>query len=397
MLTDATIQILRDDTPGCAELIHFNHSGASLPPKRVTDAVVSHLKREALRGPMEAAAQVADRLSTLRANATRLIGAEAGEIAFGTSGSAVWGMVFAALPPLRPGDRILVGRQEWGGNVATMQRAVARAGATLEVIPCRDDGSVDADALAAMIDDKVRLISLTWLPANGGLINDAEAIGKIANAAGIPYLVDAGQALGQVPIDVAKIGCDVLKAAGRKYIRGPRGTALLYIRSTFLETLEPVFLDVSSGPLVDWMPELRTDARLFETSEASVALHMGLGEAITLASELGIDAIHNRIGILSAILRQGLQAVPGVEVRDLGTRQSGLVSFTVEGVSASNVKSRLAEKSITIGANGVAYTPFDMTARGLREIARASVSYFNTVGEVTRLVEAVTQLARISR
>jgi selenocysteine lyase/cysteine desulfurase len=346
---------------------------------------------------MEVAALVADQLSVLRANAARLIGAEAGEIAFGTSGSAVWGMVFAALPPLRPGDRILVGRQEWGGNVATMQRAVARAGATLEVIPCRDDGSVDADALAAMIDDKVRLISLTWLPANGGLINDAEAIGKIANAAGIPYLVDAGQALGQVPIDVAKIGCDVLKAAGRKYIRGPRGTALLYIRSTFLKTLEPVFLDVSSGPLVDWMPEIRTDARLFETSEASVALHMGLGEAITLASELGIDAIHNRIGILSAMLRQGLQAVPEVEVRDLGTKQSGLVSFTVEGVSASYVKSRLAEKSINIGANGVAYTPFDMTARGLHEIARASVSYFNTVGEVARLVEAVTQLARISR
>lgn len=394
MLTDAKIDSLRNDTPGCAERMHFNHAGASLPPRRVTEAVIDHLMLESRRGPMEAAALVTDELAMLRTSAAKFIGADEGEVAFGGSGSALWGSVFAALPPLKSGDRILIGRQEWGGNVASMQRAASQAGANIEIIPCMDDGSVDANALSAMIDDKVRLISLTWLPANGGLINDAEAIGRVANAAGIPYFVDAGQALGQLPIDVSIIGCDVLKAAGRKYVRGPRGTALVYVRSKFLETLNPAFVDVSSGPLVKGKVELRKDARLFETSEAPISLLLGLGAAIALASELGVEAIQARIAVLATQLREGLKRIPAVEVRDLGTKQSGLVSFTVEGISAPVVRSRLAEKGISIGANGIPYTPFDMTARGLQEIARASVSYFNTAGEVDDLAHAIEQIAK---
>lgn len=393
MLTDARVEALRAETPGCAERIHFNHAGASLPPSAVNDAVIRHLRRESKCGPMEAVAFVAHRLSNLRDNAARLIGGEPADIAFGSSGSAVWGMVFAALPPLRQGDRILVGRHEWGGNVATMQRAAAPTGARIEIIPCREDGSVDPDALAAMIDDKVRLISLTWLPANGGLVNDAEAIGRIARAACIPYIVDAGQALGQIPIDVSRIGCDVLKSAGRKHLRGPRGTALLYIRPDFLDKLDPPFVDVSSGPLVNGMAQLRSDARLFETAETSIALLMGLSEAVSLALDLDVAAIWRRIKLISVALREGLRAVPGVVVRDLGSVQSGLVSFTVEGMSAAAVQRLFAEQAITIGANGVSYTPFDMTARGLQDIARASVSYLTTQDEVARLIEAVAAIA----
>lgn len=394
MLTDAKIDSLRNDTPGCAQRSHFNHAGASLPPRRVTEAIIGHLMLESTRGPMEAAALVAHELAILRANAAKFIGADEGEVAFGGSGSTLWGSVFAALPQLRSGERILIGRQEWGGNVASMQRAASHAGASIETIPCTEDGSVDPNALSAMIDDKVRMISLTWLPANGGLINDAEAIGRVANAARIPYFVDAGQALGQLPIDVSRIGCDVLKAAGRKYVRGPRGTALVYVRSNFLEKLDPGFVDVSSGPLVNGKVELRKDARLFETSEAPISLLLGLGEAIALASELGVEAIQARIARLATRLREGLKRIPALEVRDLGEKQSGLVSFTVEGISASVVRSKLAEKSISIGANGVPYTPFDMTARGLQEIARASVSYFNTAGEVDGLIHAVEQIAK---
>ncbi|WP_282568028.1 aminotransferase class V-fold PLP-dependent enzyme [Bosea sp. WAO] len=211
-------------------------------------AVTEQLRREALYGPHEASVAVQDRLDQARADAGRLVNATAAEIAFTSSGSAGWGLAFAALPSLRAGDRILVGRQEWGGNLATMQRAAARAGATIEVIACREDGSVDSDALAGMIDERVRLVALTWLPANGGLINDAVAVGRVTRAAGVPYFVDAGQALGQIPVDVAAIGCDVLKGAGRKHLRGPRGTAILYVRGSFQSQLDTVFSDVLSAP-----------------------------------------------------------------------------------------------------------------------------------------------------
>jgi cysteine desulfurase / selenocysteine lyase len=388
------IERLRGEAPGCAMVAHFNHSGMSLPATTTLAAITDHLQREALYGGMEAAAGAAAGVAKARADAAAFIGAEPSDVAFTTSGSAGFGLAFAALPSLRPGDRILVGRQEWGGNLATMRDAADRAGATVEAIPAREDGSIDPDALAAMIDERVRLVSLTWLPANGGLINDAAAVGRITRAAGVPYFVDAGQALGQIPIDVAAIGCDMLKGTARKYLRGPRGTALLYVRSDFMPRLNPAFLDVQSGPWVGGAPQRRVDARVFETIEGSVALQLGLGAAVAQALAIGIDATWARIRHLANALRIQLAEVAGVQLHDLGTERSGLVSFTVEGLGAQEVRARLAAGRINVGANGIPYTPLDMSARKLTEIVRASVSYLNTEGEIDRLVAAVRVLGR---
>lgn len=388
------IEQLRAQTPGCAISTHFNHSGSSLPSNTVLAAVTEHLQRESLYGPMEAAANAAGLIDEARADAAGLIGAAPAEIAFSSSGSAAWGLAFAALPQLVAGDRILVGRQEWGGNLSTMQAAAKRAGARIETIPVNEDGSVDANALAAMIDDRVRLVALTWLPANGGLINDAAAIGRVTRAAGIPYFIDAAQALGQLPVDVSALGCDMLKGSGRKFLRGPRGAAILYLRKAFLETLEPAYLDVLSSTWGEDGPHMRADAQRFETSEKPIALLLGLGAALKQARSLGMDAIRRRIRELSGQLRDQLAAVPGVVIHDLGTEKSGLVSFTVAGIAPQTIRSKLAEKRITIAANGIPYTPLDMTARGLNEIARASVSYLNTTDEIDRLCDNVAALAR---
>lgn len=395
MLTDQDIHRLREETLGCGVTTHFNHSGASLPPAAMTAAITEHLQREARYGPHEAAAKVQDRLVQMRSDAADLLGAGADEIAITSSGSAGWGLTFAALPPFQPGDRILVGRQEWGGNLATLSAACRRSGARVEVIPCREDGAVDPIAFAAMIDERVRLIALTWLPANGGLINDAAAIGKIARAHCIPYFVDAGQALGQLPVDVVEIGCDMLKGAGRKFLRGPRGTALLYVRRDFLPRLTPVFLDVQSAPWSVDSGAMREDARRFETSETPVALWLGLGAALALAQDLRIARVRNRIAPLADYLRAELSRVPGVSLQDLGgPERSGLVSFTVERITAQKVREWLAaEHRISVAANGVRYTPLDMQVRGLTEIVRASVSYLNTAAEVDRLVSAVAGIA----
>jgi cysteine desulfurase/selenocysteine lyase len=391
----ATLDIdrLRAETPGCAISAHFNHSGCSLPTNATLSAMTEHLHREALYGGMEAAGGAAEKIQEARIDAAKLLGAMPEETAFMTSGSAAFGLVFAALPPLKAGDRILVGRQEWGGNLGTMYRATGKVGASVEAIPCRDDGSVDPEALSRMIDDRVRLVALTWLPANGGLINDAAAIGRVARAAGVPYFIDAGQAIGQVPVDVATLGCDMLKGACRKYLRAPRGTALLYVRKAFLPSLEPAFLDVQSAPWVGGGPVPRQDARLFETIETSIALQLGLGAALRQAHVLGIPAIRERIHMLADGLRARLGDIGGITVRDLGNERSGLVSFTVEGLGAQEVRARLAREQITVGVNGVPYTPLDMTARKLTEIIRASVSYFNTDEEIERLAVAVARIA----
>lgn len=384
---------IRAETPGCSMVHHFNHSGCSLPPLQVTRAVTEHLEREALYGPSEMGFVVAEQVQATRRAAAQLLNASEEEVALTGSGSQGWGLAFSSLPPLHAGDRILIGRHEWGGNLSTIHRAAERVGARVEVVPCEDDGCISPEGLAAMIDERVRLIALTWLPATNGLINSAAAIGKIARNAGIPYFVDAGQALGQLPVDVEAIGCDVLKGAGRKFLRGPRGTALLYVRRSFLDTLETPYLDVLSGPWKDGAPNPRNDARRFETSENAFALQIGLGEAIRYALALGIEAIRDRIDVLAADLREQLSAVACVRIHDGGQAKSGIVSFTVDGLSPQDVRRALLAEKINVAVVPAAYTPLDMMARGLSEVLRASVSYFTTHEEIGLLTSAIMALA----
>ena len=386
------IQHLREATPGCQSgLVHFNHAGASLPSQATLDAIIEQLQREARDGPMEAGEQGAILVEKARRAAGQLLNAPASAIAFASSGSTAWSMAFQALGPWQPGDRILVGRHEWGGNLASMELAV-QAGARVEVIPCDASGAACPVALEAMLDAKVKLIDLTWLPANGGLINPAQAIGDVARRHAIPYFIDAGQAVGQLPVDVQALQCDVLKSAGRKHLRGPRGTALLYIRPDFLPHLNPAQRDVFSAPWTAEGFDLRNDARRFETSEVSFALLAGLGNALHEINQLGIERVWQRVLQTSARIREALRQIPGITLHDLGRTHSGLIAFNLAGWDSFELKQRLGVKRINIGANGVAYTPLDMQARGLSSVARISVSPLNTDDEIELLVKALREL-----
>ncbi|MBK3469697.1 aminotransferase class V-fold PLP-dependent enzyme [Pseudomonas carnis] len=391
-MTPLQVQHLREATPGCQSgIVHFNHAGASLPSQATLDAIIEQLQREARDGPMEAGEQGAVLVEKARRAAGQLLNAPASSIAFASSGSTAWSMAFQALGPWQPGDRILVGRHEWGGNLASMELAV-QAGARVEVIPCDASGAACPVALEAMLDAKVKLIDLTWLPANGGLINPAQAIGDVARRHTIPYFIDAGQAVGQVPVDVQALQCDVLKSAGRKHLRGPRGTALLYIRPDFLPHLNPAQRDVFSAPWTAEGFDLRNDARRFETSEVSFALLAGLGNALQEINHLGIEQVWQRVSKTSARIREALRQIQGITLHDLGRTHSGLIAFNLAGWDSFELKQRLACKRINIGANGVAYTPLDMQARGLNSIARISVSPLNTDDEIELLVKALREL-----
>lgn len=386
------VQQLREATPGCQSgIVHFNHAGASLPSQATLDAIIEQLQHEARNGPMEAGEQGAVLVENARRAAGQLLNAPPSSIAFASSGSTAWSMAFQALGPWRPGERILVGRHEWGGNLASMELAV-QAGARVEVIPCDATGAVCPVALEAMLDAKVKLIDLAWLPANGGLINPAQAIGEVARRHAIPYFIDAGQAVGQVPVDVQALQCDVLKSAGRKHLRGPRGTALLYVRPDFLAHLNPAQRDVFSAPWTADGFDLRNDARRFETSEASFALLAGLGNALQEINRLGIEQVWESVSQTSTRIRAALGQIPGISLHDLGSTHSGLIAFNLAGWDSFELKRRLGLKGINIGANGVAYTPLDMQARGLNSIARISVSPLNTDDDVEVLMKALGEL-----
>src|SRR4029079_12146008 len=150
-----------------------------------------------------------------------------------------------------PGDRVLTSRAEYASNVIGLLQLARRTGASVEVVRDDESGQLSVDALADMLDDRVRLVAMSWIPTQGGLVNPAAAVGAVTRVAGVPYLLDACQAAGHLPIDVDALGCDFLSATGRKYLRAPRGTGFLYVRGEWLARLEPPFLDVHAA---QWAP-----------------------------------------------------------------------------------------------------------------------------------------------
>ena len=383
------LDAIRADTPGVEHVTHLIACGAALMPQPVVDAVIDHIRLEAHIGGYEAAAVRADALAGVYDSVARLIGAKREEIALLENATAAWCQAFYSLP-LEPGDRILTAQAEYGANyVAFLQRA-RRDGAEIVVVPSDDAGALDIAALESLIDERTAVIAITWIPTNGGLVNPAAEVGRIARAHDIPYLLDACQAVGQMPVDVDELGCDFLTATGRKFLRGPRGTGFLYVRDSMLETLEPAMLDHFAAPWVATNRyQLRDDTRRFENWENAYALRAGLGIAVDYALDVGLAAIQERAWALAEDLRARIEAMPGGRVRDAGRRHSAIVSFTIDGLEPRPTVARLRERGINIGASDPGSTRLDAEARGLPTVFRASPHYYNTEAELDLLTEAL--------
>jgi len=241
-----------------------------------------------------------------------------------------------------------------------------------------------------MLDERVKLIAVTHVPTNGGLVNPAVQIGRVARDAGILYLLDACQSAGQMPLDVDQIGCDMLSATSRKYLRGPRGIGFLYVRRDRIEQLEPPFLDLHAA---EWVArdryEIRADARRFENWETNVAAKIGLGAALDYALDQGVDLTWQRILKLAGRLRAGLANLPGVTLRDLGEVQCGIVTFTVAGREPEEIQQLLGALGINVTVSTLFSTRLDMEKRDIQNLVRASVHYYNSEDEVERFCKTL--------
>ncbi len=386
------LQRARQDTPGCKNVLHFNNAGAALIPIPVLEATIAHLQLEAQIGGYEAAEQAHEAVEhTYNAIAT-LINCSRDEIAVIENATRAWDQAFYSLP-FQPGDRILTAMNEYASNYIAFLQVAKRTGAVIEVIPNDTHGQISLEALRNALDERVKLIAITHVPTNGGLVNPVAEVGKIAREHGILYLVDACQSVGQMPMDVQSIGCDMLSATGRKYLRGPRGTGFLYIRQSILDRLEPPFLELNSA---QWVSpdryEIRPTVRRFESWETNYAGKIGLGVAIDYALQWGMDSIWRRIKTLAYALRTQLSPLPGVIVRDRGITQCGIVTFTVEDKTPEEIASALKSQHINVTVTQRMGTLLDMESRGLTSMVRASVHYYNTEEEVEQFCRAVESL-----
>jgi len=386
------LQKARADTPGTSHVAHLNNAGAALMPAPVLSAVKEHLDLEAEIGGYEAAdARREVREHTYDAIA-RLVGAAREEIAIVENATRAWDMAFYSFD-FRAGDRILTARAEYASNYLAYLQVVQRTGAVVEAVPDDESGQLSVEALAEMLDERVKLVAVTHVPTNGGLVNPIEAIGRLTRAAGIPYLVDACQSAGQLPLDVDAIGCDLLAATGRKFLRAPRGTGFLYARRSIVERLHPPFVDLRAATweTVDTY-RLRDDARRFETWETNHATKIALGVAADYALGWGLEEIRDANTALADRLRDALHELEGATVLDLGVRPCAIVSFALAGQEPEDVAATLRRRGVNISVSDVVDTRLDMESRGWDQWLRASVHYYNSPDEVDRLVEELRRI-----
>ena len=388
------IEKARADTPGADRVLHFNNAGAALMPTPVVEAYIDHILLESEIGGYEAQAARKEALEGTYAGLARLINGEANEIALLENATRAWDMAFYGLAAtFDSGDKILTSEAEYASNALAFLQVARREGVSIETVPSDSSGRLSVEALKQLLDDRVRLIAITHVPTNGGLVNPAAEVGGVARAAGVPFLLDACQSVGHMPIDVKAIGCDMLSATGRKYLRGPRGTGFLWVRADLAQTFEPPFLDLHAAT---WTArdqfDIQPSARRFETFEGNIAGRIALGVAVEYALGWGLEAVYDRIGYLADSLRSGLSAIAGVRVRDLGEERCGIVTFTAEQTAPEVIHGTLGKKQIHASVSPRAFTLFDMEKRGLASVVRASLHYYNTEDEVARFCSAVKEL-----
>jgi selenocysteine lyase/cysteine desulfurase len=388
------VQRIRAETPGCAHVLHLNAAGSSLPSRRTLDATVDHLRLEAEIGGYEAADRARPVLDGFYPSIATLIGAEPGEIAYIENATRAWDLAFYSLD-FQPGDRILTCVSEYSSNYISYLQVAKKTGAEIVVVPDDRNGQIDLTALEHAIDKRTKLVSISHIPTQGGLVQPAEAVGKIVNDAGILYLLDACQSVGMMPIDVKKIGCDFLSATGRKYMRGPRGTGFLYARARSTSHIEPIFLDNHAAR---WTSDneytVMGDAKRFENWERYFAGVIGLKVAADQANEVGMPAIWSRLRHLADGLRERLKSVPGVNLTDLGVTKGAIVTFAVAGKEHVVLKQQLRDQGINVSVSTQFSSRLDLKGRGLKDVMRASVHVYNTDEELDRFVATLDAAIR---
>ncbi len=390
-LSPETVAALRADTPGVESVVHLNHAGSSLPPDRVLDVHIGHLRAEAALGGYEAAdaadaaeAAVYDALATL-------VNGRPHEIARFEHATAAWNAVFWSIP-MAPGQTIVTNTTVYGSDLVGMLLAAERRGVEVRVVETTPDGAMDLEDLDRALEGDVALVAATHVPTNGGHVNAVAEIGVRTRAAGVPYLLDACQSAGQLHLDVDEIGCDALSTTGRKYLRGPRGTGFAWISEALLDGLvpsQPDFFGIQLTGPASW--ETRPDARRFEFWEYAHAAWLGLGEAARLANELGTSAIEASVLERGAALRARLHAL-GATVHDMGAGAGGIVTATFDGVDSEDVKSALAAQAINVTTTGRDGAILDFERRDLRPMVRLSVHYLTTDAELDAAVEVLRTL-----
>lgn len=389
----------RADTPGAATVVHLNAAGAGLPPRIVTETVMHHLAEEARVGPHWAAARAQADLDQVRAAAAELLQCGPHNVAFGGSAGTMWAMAFLAMPVKRRA-RVLVARSEWAGNVLNLMKRRLADAISIEIMPVDEQsGRIDVARVADLIDERTAAIAVPVTASGFGVRQPVERLAALPRPDGCLLLVDGAQAVGQVPVGMTSLAADVLVTPSRKWLRGPRGEAIMALSDRALARLgdPPVLSQVGSRWTSIDSYATRADARRFETYEFSVAGRLGLGAAIADVLHHGVENIGAAIRARLGRIHAGLRSIPGVTVFEDDAGESAFLTFTAEPVAPAELNDRLAEANIAAAVVDREYARADLEARGLDAVNRVAPHAYTSDEDIDRFLDAVSTAARQAR
>ncbi len=377
---------------------HFNHAGMSLTPAPVQRRVLAHLDLEAEIGGYEAAAVAADELALVPTALARLLGAQPDEVVATESATRAWETVLWSMAETfdwRAPDRILVDQFTYATTHSSLTALTLARGVQVETVAARPDGTIDPDALGFALDDRTRLVAITHMPTHLGTVTDLTTIGPRLADRSVVYALDVSQTLGHIPLDVTSIGCDIAFAPGRKFLRAPRGTGVLFVRAALAEQLRPLVLPFGSIDLADPAPltdrvhlTLPPAARRFDQFEYAVAARLGLGAAATYALDIGVDRIERTMVQRSQAVIDLLAAIPAVRLT--GTlHDRAIVSFIVDGVDPAAIQVALSTHDVNVWVNPAGGAPLDAIARPVLPSVRVSPHYLTNDDDLDRLDRAL--------
>lgn len=378
------IDKLRAETPSCAHKIHLNNAGAALQPQPVLQAVQDYFDLENHIGGYEAMMAKADEINGFYTALARLLNCQPKHIAHATSATDAYTKALSSIP-FQAGDVILTTDDDYVSNQMAFFVLQKRNGVKLIRADKHPEGGVDVNSMADLIKKhQPKLVAVTHIPTNSGLIQDVESIGKICRDNGVIYLVDACQSAGQMPLDVEKIHCDFLTATFRKFLRGPRGIGFLYVSDKVLEMgLEPIFPDLSAGVWTGKNEyELAKTAKRFEIWERNYSLIMGARAAVEYALDLGLDNIQKRVQHLANYTRQQINYLPDWRILDKGKNLGGIVTAHSNNCDLDRLKQAFVDKNINVSFASKTNAFIDMDEKGVDWLLRIAPHCYNLEGEV---------------
>lgn len=384
----------RKDTPGCASRAHLNNAGAALTPAVVHQAVISHLRLEDELGGYEAFEASTDQIRRAYDDVGRLLGAGGRNIAFTQNSTLAFAQALEAFD-FAPGDVIVTSNSDYASNQIMYMSLARRRGIEVVRAPDAAEGGVDPEAVRSLLGRrKVTLVALTWVPTNSGLVQPVETVGEICRSLGVPYLVDACQAVGQIPVAIERVQCDYLAGTARKFLRGPRGIGFLFVSDRAIAGgAHPLLVDMHGATWTEADAfELAPDARRFESWEMSYALVLGIGAAARYALDVGIETARDAARALATYARQQLATIPGVRVLDRGPELCAIVTVQPGGLDGAEVKLALRARGINTSSPDRSDAVIDMDAKGAASALRISPHYYNTRAEIDTAVAALGEI-----